>query len=398
MIYDFCVVGGGIVGLATAVSLLEARPGASVLILEKEESYGRHQTGHNSGVIHAGIYYKPGSLKAELCRAGSLATKAFCDEHNIPYEVIGKLVVATTEAEQARLAGLYANAVENGIKVETLDANALKEREPNVSGLAALHVPSSGIVDYVAVAKAMAAIVARAGGDTHLGVEVRSIRDNQGLVEIVSDETRWLARRAVVCGGLQADRLARSSGIDVDFQVVPFRGEYYRVRDEKRNIVKHMIYPVPEPDLPFLGIHLTPMIDGSLTVGPNAVLGLSREGYRKFSANFSDMAAYMTFPGFWKMISANLHSGINELRDSLSKGSYLKKCQKYCPDLSIDDLQPYRAGIRAQAVTRSGEMVHDFRFLRAGGILHVCNAPSPAATSAIPIGQMVVKRLLEANA
>lgn len=394
MIYDFCVVGGGIVGLSTALSLLEARPGASILIIEKERAYGEHQTGHNSGVIHAGIYYKPKSLKAELCRAGEAATKAFCDEHGIRYKVIGKLVVATNALEAARLENLRENALQNGIEVEKLSADRLKEREPHVLGVGALYVPASGIVNYKEIAAVMAGIIAKAGGETVLGAEVKSIRNHGGKVEIVSDSATWTARQAVVCGGLQADRLARSSGLDVNFQIVPFRGNYYRISDRKHDIVRHMIYPVPDPALPFLGIHLTPMIDGSLTVGPSAVLGFAREGYGKCSLNLADTATFLRFPGFWKVIGANLKSGVGEMADSIFKSSYLKKCRKYCPELDIDDLHPYRSGIRAQAVTRSGEMMHDFHFLQADNILHVCNAPSPAATSAIPIGKMIVNQLL----
>lgn len=394
MIYDFCVVGGGIVGLSTALSLLEARPGASILIVEKEQAYGSHQTGHNSGVIHAGIYYKPKSLKAELCRAGAAATKAFCERHAIPYKVIGKLVVATDATEAARLDDLYENALANGIEVERLCGDALKEREPHIRGVSALLVPSSGIVDYRKVSAAMAAMVAQAGGQTVLGTGVRAICNRNGMVEISSDEESWTARQVVVCGGLQADRLARSSGLDVDFQIVPFRGEYYRLRPERSDMVQHLIYPVPDPALPFLGIHLTPMMGGVLTVGPNAVLGFAREGYPKFSFNLADTTEFLRFAGFWKLISENIGSGLSEMTDSLFKSSYLKKCQKYCPDLTLDDLEPHQAGIRAQAVTRDGVMVHDFRFLRAGEILHVCNAPSPAATSAIPIGKMIVNQLL----
>lgn len=394
MIYDFCVVGGGIVGLSTALNLLCTRPGASVVLIEKEDAFARHQTGHNSGVIHAGIYYKPKSLKAELCREGAIATKAFCQEHGIAYDVIGKMVVATDELELSRLKTLKENALLNTIDVEWLDAGALREREPNVTGLGALLVRGSGIADYPAMARKMAELIAEKGGELVLGVEVTSVQDKAGLVEITGGLHNWQARKVVICGGLQADRLAKRSGIETDFQIVPFRGEYYRISDEKKNLVKHMIYPVPDPALPFLGIHLTPMINGDLTVGPNAVLGLSREGYPKFSTNPRDVATYLAFPGFWKMLGGNLSSGLVELQDSLFKKSYLRKCQKYCPDIELKDLLPYRAGIRAQAVKRNGEMVHDFHFLQTTNVLHVCNAPSPAATSAIPIGGMIVERLL----
>ncbi|MDH7791296.1 L-2-hydroxyglutarate oxidase [Ochrobactrum sp. AN78] len=294
-----------------------------------------------------------------------------------------------------RLKTLKENALLNDIKVEWLDASALREREPNVTGRGALLVRASGIADYPAVARKMAQLIAEKGGVLIHGVEVSRVNDNPDYVEVISKERCWLARKVVLCSGLQADRLARRSGVETDFQIVPFRGEYYRIHEEKKNIVTHMIYPVPDPALPFLGIHLTPMINGDLTVGPNAVLGLSREGYPKFSTNLRDMATYLAFPGFWKMLRSNLSSGMVELQDSLFKKSYLKKCQKYCPDIELRDLQPYRAGIRAQAVTRKGEMMHDFHFLQTSNVLHVCKAPSPAATSAIPIGRMIVERILE---
>lgn len=395
--YDYCLVGGGIVGLATALKITEAEPNAKVLVLEKENELAGHQTGHNSGVIHAGIYYQPRSFKAELCRAGELATKSFCEENNVAYKTPGKLVVATNEIELQRLSALEDNAAANVITCRRLGSEELSEIEPAVTGLGALLVEQSGIVDYRAVCAAMAKRIKAAGGTIILGVTTDRFEERADSVRIHAGDQAWESRYAIACTGLQADRFASRSGMEVDFQIIPFRGEYYALRDELNNLVQRMIYPVPDPAMPFLGIHLTPMIDGGLTVGPNAVLGLSREGYPKFSVDLQDMASYLRYPGFWKVISANLSSGLNEMKDSLFKSSYLKKCQKYCPSLQLSDFRPYRSGIRAQAVSKSGALIHDFKFLQTKRVLHVCNAPSPAATSAIPIGKLIYERLQTSN-
>lgn len=391
--FDYCIVGGGIVGLATALKIVKSEPDARLLLLEKESALATHQTGHNSGVIHAGIYYKPGSLKAELCRAGERITKQFCDENNIPYRTPGKLVVATNQIEWQRLANLETNAAANSITCRRLSAAELIEMEPAVTGLGALLVEQTGIVDYRAVSKAMGDMIRAAGGTIIFDVEVDRIDERSDTVRVHTDKDVWESRYVIACAGLQADRLAQRSGQSVDFQIVPFRGEYYALKPELSNLVERMIYPVPDPAMPFLGIHLTPMMDGRLTVGPNAVLGMSREGYAKFSINLQDMATYARFPGFWKVISNNLRSGIQEMKDSVVKSSYLEKCRKYCPSLQVHDLLPYRAGIRAQAVSKNGELIHDFKFLQSKRVLHVCNAPSPAATSAIPIGELIFKHM-----
>ena len=395
MTYDYLIIGGGIVGLATAMALLEQRPGASLLILEKESSLGRHQTGHNSGVIHAGIYYAPGSLKAELCKRGAQATKDFCTEHGIAFDVCGKLLVASNELEMQRMQALYERSQQNGLKVERLDGAELKQREPNIAGLGALFVDATGIVDYKQVCYAMAKVIERAGGEVRLSTSVQAIAEHGDYVEVSSAEHSWRARQLVACAGLQSDRLARLAGVKIDHQIIPFRGEYFRLPASKNDIVNHLIYPIPDPELPFLGVHLTRMIDGSVTVGPNAVLGLGRENYKKFSVNWRDVAEYARFPGFWKTIWANLGSGTTEMKNSLFKGGYLEQCRKYCPSLNIEDLLPYEAGIRAQAVMRDGTLVHDFLFAETPRMVHVCNAPSPAATSAIPIGQMIADRIFK---
>ncbi|MEX5362800.1 L-2-hydroxyglutarate oxidase [Pseudomonas guariconensis] len=397
MTYDYCIIGGGIVGLATAMALLEQRPGASLLILEKETSLGLHQTGHNSGVIHAGIYYAPGTLKADLCKRGAQATKDFCTEHGIAFEVCGKLLVASNDLEMQRMHALYERSQQNGLKVERLDAAELKRREPNIVGKGALFLDATGIVDYKQVCDAMARVIQKAGGHVRLATTVRAIQEQGDYVEVSSDSQSWRARQLVACAGLQSDRLARLAGVKIDHQIIPFRGEYYRLPASKNQIVNHLIYPIPDPDLPFLGVHLTRMIDGSVTVGPNAVLGLGRENYRKFSVNWRDVAEYARFPGFWKTIWNHLGSGTTEMKNSLFKRGYLEQCRKYCPQLEVEDLLPYEAGIRAQAVMRDGTLVHDFLFAETPRMVHVCNAPSPAATSAIPIGQMIAAKILKAR-
>jgi L-2-hydroxyglutarate oxidase len=393
MIYDFCIIGGGIVGLATALKLSDAHPGAAIAVVEKENAVGRHQTGHNSGVIHSGIYYAPGSFKAELCLRGAAETVEFCREHTLPFEICGKLLVATGEAERQRMLALFQRARENKVDAELIDETELKRREPHISGVGAIFVPSTGITDYRLICQTIAGEVAKRGGEISLGSEIVAIEERLDAVTVTSPGRSWTARHLIVCGGLQSDRLARMAGLDVDYQVVPFRGEYYRLPAARNKIVSALIYPIPNPELPFLGIHLTRMIDGGVTVGPNAVLGWSREGYPKFSVSPRDIADYLRFPGFWKVIRANMRPGALELANSLSKRRYLAECRRYCPSLTLSDLQPQQAGIRAQAVLRDGTLVHDFLFRETDRMLHVCNAPSPAATSALPIGKMIADKV-----
>lgn len=394
MIYDFIVVGGGIVGLASAMKLLERRPGSSLLLLEKEDVLGSHQTGHNSGVIHSGIYYQPGSLKADLCRRGAEATLAFAHQHEIPVEICGKHIVATNEIELRRLDALLERAAQNGIAAERIDAAELRRREPNIVGLGAVFTPSTGIVDYRRICDAMAAAIVAAGGEIVRGSEVVSIREQGDGVSVAARGRSWTARRLLACAGLQSDRLARLAGLRIEHRIVPFRGEYFRLPPRLNRIVSTLIYPAPDPDLPFLGIHLTRMIDGSVTVGPNAVLGFARENYRRFGFDMRDTADWAAYPGLWKALATHWRSAAVELRNSVWRGGYLEECRKYCPSLTLDDLAPYPAGIRAQAVMRDGALAHDFLFVGSERQLHVCNAPSPAATSAIPIGEMIADRLL----
>jgi L-2-hydroxyglutarate oxidase len=394
MMHDFCVIGGGIVGLATATELLRRHPGASLVVLEKEDGLGRHQTGRNSGVIHSGIYYQPGSLKARLCREGMVRTKAYCRARGIPFEARGKMIVATTPAEGARLEALHARAHQNGITVERLDAGGIAAREPNIRGLQALNVPSAAIVSYRRILDALASDLRLAGGEIRLETAACRIVEGATGVEIATDSGTFTARRMVACAGLQSDRLAQLAVLRIAHRIVPFRGEYFRLPPARNNVVTAMIYPVPDPALPFLGVHLTPMIDGSVSVGPNAVLGLAREGYRRGSLDWRDLREMAGFPGLWKSLFSHVRPGLDELGNTLFQRRYLEACRKYCPSLTLADLTPMDPGIRAQAILRDGTMVHDFLFLQTERMLHVCNAPSPAATSALPIGEMIADRLL----
>lgn len=390
----YCVIGGGIVGLATALELVSRDPKAHVVVIEKEREFGQHQTGHNSGVIHAGIYYAPGSLKARLCRDGAIATKQFCRDNQIPFETCGKLLVATNDLELERMTALEGRARQNEIVFETISAAKLREIEPHISGLGAILVPATGIVGYQSICRAMAERLRGQDATLILGSRATAIEESGRGVTVMTDTGDTIqADYLIACAGLQSDRIARLAGLNATHRIVPFRGEYYTLPDSKSNIVKHLIYPIPDPNLPFLGIHLTRMIDGRVTVGPNAVLGFSREGYGKGSIDVQDIASMIGFSGFWKMARKNLRSGITEFRNSAFRARYLEECRKYCPSLVLDDLGSPGAGIRAQAVLEDGTLVHDFLFLQSERMLHVCNAPSPAATSAIPIARMIVDKV-----
>ena len=393
--YDIVLIGGGIVGVSTAWKLKQCYPDSAILLIEKESSLAHHQTGRNSGVIHAGVYYAPGSLKAEFCKRGSAQTIAFCQEHALPYEQCGKLLIATDVIEYERMKALEERCIQNKIEIERLSENELKKCEPNIKGLAALLVPATGITDFKKITLKMAERFAELGGAIQLDIEVKSLRETCDSVQIQLGANTIEAKYIVVCGGLMADRLAKMMQIDIDFQIVPFRGEYYQLSPKHNQIVTHLIYPIPDPKLPFLGVHLTRMIDGSVTVGPNAVVGWKREGYARFNLNLEDSSEMVTFPGFWKVVWNNLTSGLCEIKDSICKPGYLNRVRKYCPSLTIEDLYPYPAGIRAQAVKRDGSLVHDFLFAESERSFHVCNAPSPAATSAIPIGEYLCEKVTE---
>ncbi|MBY4678169.1 L-2-hydroxyglutarate oxidase [Marinobacterium arenosum] len=399
MIYDYLIIGGGIVGMSTAWQLQQRFPDRKILLLEKEAQFASHQTGRNSGVIHAGVYYAPGSLKAQFCRAGVKATIDFCRDNAIPFDQCGKLLVATNPTEYQRMQALYERCQQNEIEVEWLDEAALKAREPNIAGVGAIFVKATGIVDYQLVTLKMAERFEQLGGEARLNSEVVGLRETDEMVvaEVNRDGRREQVRSRflITCSGLMADRTTRMLGIETDFQIVPFRGEYYRLPAKHNRIVNHLIYPIPDPDLPFLGVHLTRMIDGSVTVGPNAVQGWKREGYGRINISLRDCWQMLTFRGFWKVLKQHFRTGLIETRNSWWKPGYLKSVQKYCPQLQLADLQPYPAGVRAQAVMKDGTLAHDFLFAESPRSLHVCNAPSPAATSAIPIGNYICDKVVE---
>ncbi|MCE6958976.1 L-2-hydroxyglutarate oxidase [Cereibacter sphaeroides] len=391
---DFVITGGGIVGLASALRLQTLHPGASILVLEKEAAVAQHQSGRNSGVIHAGVYYAPGSHKARFCAKGVASTRAFCDEHAIPYRICGKLIVATDPSELERMATLESRARANGIVIERLSGEDARRLEPNIKAVAALLSPTTGIVDYGLVAARMAELFRDRGGQIRLGTEVLGGSESEAGVTLRTTGGDISAGKAVFCGGLHADRLARAFGASLDFRIVPFRGEYFAIRNQPDDLVQHLIYPVPDPSRPFLGVHLTRKMNGGFTVGPNAVLALKREGYRHGDVSLKDMGDSLSYPGFWKLMRRNAGAAVEELSASLVRSLYLRKVHKYCDRIRQQDLAPYRAGVRAQAVGADGRMIDDFVFVRTRHALHVCNAPSPAATSCLPIAEHIVDELM----
>ena len=391
--YDFIIIGGGIVGMSTAWQLKKAYPDHKILLLEKESGPAQHQTGHNSGVIHAGVYYTPGSLKAKFCLAGNIATKEFCREHQIPFDECGKLLVATNDLEMARMKALWDRSEANGLERYWLNGEQLKEREPNIKGVGGIFVPSSGIVNYQQVTLAMSKEFERLGGEIRYNAEVIGLKEEASQVVVETPLGDIQGKYLVSCSGLMADRVVRMLGIKPDFKICPFRGEYYLLKPKHNQIVNHLIYPIPDPDMPFLGVHLTRMIDGTVTVGPNAVLAFKREGYDKRDISLRDTLEMFTYPGILKVLMKNFKPGLVEMKNSLHKGGYLDLVRKYCPSLELDDLTPYPAGIRAQAVSKDGNLVDDFLFVNTKRTINVCNAPSPAATSAIPIGEYIVGKV-----
>lgn len=388
--YDIVIIGAGIIGMATAMKLTEAYPDKKLLLVDKESSPAMHQTGHNSGVIHAGVYYKPDSLKARFCQQGNELTKAFCRENDIPYNTCGKMLVATTEREVARMRALWQRTEANGLERYWLNADQLAEREPNIKGLAASYFPATGIVDYRQVTEVMARKVAAAGAELRFDCPVTGIDESSDEIVLHLGTEAVSTRHLVVCAGLMADRMVRMIGVQPRFRICPFRGEYYQLTPANRKLVKHLIYPVPDPATPFLGVHLTRTIDGSITVGPNAVLALKREGYHHGQFSLRDMGAILGSRGTLKMLAHNLKPGLRELKNSWWKRGYLGEVRKYCPQLTSADLKPYPAGVRAQAVSHDGTLINDFLFINTARSIHVCNAPSPAATSALPIASYIV--------
>ncbi|CAM4014638.1 L-2-hydroxyglutarate oxidase [Deinococcus marmoris] len=391
--HDFVIVGGGIVGLATAYALGTRHPDATLLLIEKEDDVAQHQTGRNSGVIHSGIYYAPGSLKARMCRAGNASITAFCDEYGLPYDRCGKVIVATRPEERAGLERLHARAVEHGLPVRRLDAGEVREIEPHVQAVAGLHLSMTGIVDYAAICRTLAGVILARGGQLRFGTEVTGVRQDTGGYQLETSAGPAAAHVLVNCAGLHSDRVARMAGADPQSQIVPFRGEYYELRPERRHLVKHLIYPVPNPDFPFLGVHFTRMIDGSVHAGPNAVLAFAREGYHKTALNLRDLGESLRYPGFQKLARKNVREGAMEMWRSLSKAAFVRSLQTLIPEVTADDIVPSKAGVRAQALTPGGQLVDDFLLVDGPSALHVCNAPSPAATSSFEIGRTIAARV-----
>jgi L-2-hydroxyglutarate oxidase LhgO len=395
MAHDAIIVGGGIVGLAAAHRLLEARPGLRLLLLEKEPRLAAHQTGNNSGVLHAGLYYRPGSAKARLCISGLGQMVAFCREHGVRHEICGKIVVATAPAELPRLEALWQRGAANGLQgLRRLSAGEIAEIEPHAAGLAAIHVPQEGIVDYPAVADALGRLILGRGGEVRLGARVLRLRPGARAWTLETTAGDFAGRFVVACGGLHADRLVRASGRRPPARIFPFRGEYYRIRKERRHLVRNLIYPVPDPAFPFLGVHFTRQLDGGIEAGPNAVLATAREGYRWGDFNLRDFAEAVGYPGLWRFLRTYPGMCGREIRRSLSRREFCRSLQRLVPGIREDDLEPGGAGVRAQAMTGDGRLVEDFLFDEAEGILHVLNAPSPAATASLAIGGHVAGRVL----
>jgi L-2-hydroxyglutarate oxidase len=391
--YDYAIIGGGIVGLSVAWSIQGRQPRARVLVLEKENGWGHHQTGRNSGVIHSGIYYKPGSLKAKLCREGNRRMVEFCDLHGIRHEICGKVIVATTESELPRLEKLYVRGVENGLEVKKMAVSQVKELEPHVSCVGGLHVPSTGIVSYLDVCRKLVELISARGGEARTNTQVHAFRSSGDAGVLETSNGSFAAHWIISCAGLQSDRIARLTGAEPEVRIVPFRGEYYELKPERRGLVRNLIYPVPDPALPFLGVHFTRMIDGSIHAGPNAVLSLKREGYHRFAFNAHDFVDTMTYGGFWRMAAKHAKSGLEEMHRSFSKKAFVRSLQKLIPEVVEEDLVPSQAGVRAQALQRDGGLVDDFLIIRHGRALHVCNAPSPAATASLEIGRTIADQL-----
>jgi L-2-hydroxyglutarate oxidase len=388
--YDYAVVGGGIVGISTAMHLGKKFPGARILLLEKESSPAQHQTGRNSGVIHSGIYYKPGSFKASFAKSGARSMVAFCEEHGIPHNVCGKVIVATNEKELPLLENLYQRGIQNEVPVEKVSAERVREIEPHVNCIAGVLVKSTGSTSYVAVCRKLLELIEIAGGEVRFNCELLGIRDSGEVKVLETNAGEFEAKFVINCAGLHSDRVARMAGADPGARIVPFRGEYFELVPGKRHLVNTLIYPVPNPDFPFLGVHFTKMIDGSVHAGPNAVLALKREGYFKTDFNLRDFTETMMFGGFWKLISKNLGEGMKEMHRSFFKSAFVHSLQQLIPEIRSEDLVPCKAGVRAQALFDDGRLVDDFLIVKSPKALHVCNAPSPAATAALEIGKSIV--------
>ena len=392
--YDITIIGGGIVGLSTAMAVGKKYSQANILVLEKESSWAYHQTGNNSGVIHSGIYYKPGSFKAKFCREGSHSMVKFCQEHSIAHDVCGKVIVATEEEELPLLEKLYLRGKENGLKVSKITREEVQEVEPHVSCLAGIKVPSTGIADYKQVCLKYAEIAENQGADLKLNTKViKIVADSQNKKTIVTNQGEFTTKFVINCAGLQSDRVAKLNQVNPPAKIVPFRGEYYELVPEKRYLVKHLIYPVPNPNFPFLGVHFTRMVDSTIHAGPNAVLSFKREGYEKTDFDLQDFLEVMSYPGFWKLAGKHWDMGMGEMIRSWNKAAFVRSLQRLIPEVQSQDLIPTHAGVRAQALKPDGKLVDDFLIVKGDNTLHVCNAPSPAATSSLEIGKEIASQV-----
>jgi (S)-2-hydroxyglutarate dehydrogenase len=398
MSYDCAIIGGGIVGLATAMTLSRRSPAAKILLLEKEQYPSAHQSGRNSGVIHSGIYYKPGSYKARFAQAGASSMVEFCREHGIPHEICGKVIVATRKKELAGLESLFQRGRQNGLPVSKVSAQEVNEIEPHVRCLAGVRVPTTGITNYRQVSQKYLELFRQQGGEVKFGNEVRHITNRSGTHLIETTAGEYEARFLVSCAGLHSDRIARLAGVNPGAKIIPFRGEYYELTTSKRHLVKTLIYPVPNPDFPFLGVHFTKMIDGSVHAGPNAVLAFKREGYKKTDFNLHDFCETLWFGGFWKLASKNFREGMKEMYRSMVKDAFVHSLQQLIPEIRSDDLIPCKAGVRAQALFNDGNLVDDFLMIQGHNALHVCNAPSPGATASLEIAKAIVAQISEQSA
>jgi len=393
--YDYVIIGGGIVGLSTSMALGKRYPNARIAVLEKESKWACHQTGNNSGVIHSGIYYQPGSFKAKFCRDGTRSMVEFCQEHGIAHQVCGKVIVATEERELPRLENLYKRGWENGLKVTKIRPEEVKEIEPHVSCLAGIRVFSTGITNYQQVCQKYVELIELQGGELHLNTKVEKIRQMPSSLVIETNQGPFETNCVVNCAGLYSDRISQLAKVEPKAKIVPFRGEYYELIPQKRYLVKSLIYPVPNPAFPFLGVHFTKMIDGSVHAGPNAVLSFKREGYKKSDFDLRDFVEVITYPGLWKLAAKHADEGIQEIIRSWSKAAFVRSLQKLIPEVQTDDLIPTHAGVRAQALMNNGNLVDDFLIVKGYKSIHVCNAPSPAATASIEIGKAIVEQLPE---
>ncbi len=389
--YNVIVIGGGIVGLASALKIKEANPKLRVAVVEKEKTLAAHQTGHNSGVIHSGLYYKPGSLKAKNCVDGYNKLIKFCDEEEIEYDLCGKIVVATNESQISTLNMLYERGEQNGLTgLKRLVRDELKEHEPYVNGIQGIYVPQTGIIDYTAVAEKYAEKIRHFGGDIFADNKVIDIKEGkEGFINVVTNRQSLTTRLVINCTGLHSDVVAKLTKVPVNYRIIPFRGEYFKIKKEKEHLVKNLIYPVPDPNFPFLGVHFTRMINGGIEAGPNAVLAYKREGYSKSNISMSDLAGTFGWKGFRKVASKYWKTGLGEFYRSYSKSAFTKALQELLPDIQKEDLEPGGSGVRAQACDKDGGLIDDFLILETDKVINVGNAPSPAATSSLAIGEHV---------